>query len=303
MIDQSQNQSVLRSAGNTKAPLAGIVSTSPGFVGNGPICKVDDNNCDKDYAAYNSLVALSGQVPTKVNTLNGPIVVGDPITASSIAGEGARATSDGYIVGYAMEPLATGSGTVKVLVRPQYYALSSANALQSGGNGALANLQVSGQLDAGNLNVSGNTSLYNLMVTGSVTIEHDLTVTGLVSVGSLLVNGHIITAGDAPTVTVLAAAGTNATVTIAGNDTSGTITITTGDPANGNQGAPTFGELVKILFKQPFGKAPQVDLSPGDANAADLRWWRATATDSFSLNVKATPAPNTTYTFDYFVVE
>ena len=76
---------------------------------------------------------------------------------------------------------------------------------------------------------------------------------------------------------------------------------TIANPGNGSLSAPTFGELVKVLFNQPFGKAPQVDLSPGDANAADLRWWRATATDSFSLNVKATPAPNTTYTFDYFV--
>ncbi|MEF3007360.1 hypothetical protein V3474_29915, partial [Pseudomonas aeruginosa] len=77
-------QGVVRATGANGAPLAGVVSTSPGFIGNGPVCQTSDANCDADYQKYNAIVALSGQVPTKVNTTNGPIAVGDPITSSSV---------------------------------------------------------------------------------------------------------------------------------------------------------------------------------------------------------------------------
>jgi hypothetical protein len=156
-IDASTTQGVVRSTGTSTTPLAGVVSTSPGFIGNGPICQTTDTNCDSDYAKYNALVALSGQVPTKVNVTNGPIAVGDPITSSSVAGEGAKATGEGYIVGYAEEPLASGNGTISVLIRPQFYSRTAASALQA------TDLSLSGNATVnGSLTVNGNTTLTSL---------------------------------------------------------------------------------------------------------------------------------------------
>jgi len=68
----------------------GIVASQPGFV-------LDDNG------TYNKVqVALKGRVPVLVTTENGPIKVGDPITASSKPGIGMKATRSGRIIGYAM---------------------------------------------------------------------------------------------------------------------------------------------------------------------------------------------------------
>jgi hypothetical protein len=120
-FDLSGMQSVQRSVGDVSRVLVGVVSSSPAFVGNSPICKVEDNDCDANQAKYNALVALVGQVSVKVNTSRGPIAIADPIAASDTLGEGAKAVSVGHIVGYAQESLASGSGTIKVLIRPQYY--------------------------------------------------------------------------------------------------------------------------------------------------------------------------------------
>lgn len=49
-------------------------------------------------------VALSGVVPTKVSTINGQIMIGDPITSSNIPGVGMKATQAGPIIGKALEP-------------------------------------------------------------------------------------------------------------------------------------------------------------------------------------------------------
>ena len=67
------------------------------------------------------MLALAGQVPTKVTTENGPIKVGDLLTSSSIPGHAMKATDPkiGTIVGKAMEPLESGSGKIVVLVTLQ----------------------------------------------------------------------------------------------------------------------------------------------------------------------------------------
>jgi hypothetical protein len=65
-------------------------------------------------------VAITGIVPAKVTTENGPIQVGDLLVTSSRPGYAMRATDPrlmlGAVVGKAMEPLAAGRGMVKVLV-------------------------------------------------------------------------------------------------------------------------------------------------------------------------------------------
>lgn len=78
--------------------LMGIISTNPGILLGG------NDNANKDKKP----VALSGRVPVKVSTINGPIAVGERITSSSIPGVGMRATESGTTIGIALEPLADG---------------------------------------------------------------------------------------------------------------------------------------------------------------------------------------------------
>ena len=50
-------------------------------------------------------IALAGRIPVKVSTINGPIIAGDTITTSQIAGFGMRATEAGATLGTAMQTL------------------------------------------------------------------------------------------------------------------------------------------------------------------------------------------------------
>lgn len=99
---------VLRSTSTYASGLTGIVSTSPGVL------------LGSEVDGY--MIALSGRVPTNVTNENGSIEVGDPITSSSMAGVGMKATEAGTIVGYALESFAgPGTGSISVFVSPSYY--------------------------------------------------------------------------------------------------------------------------------------------------------------------------------------
>jgi hypothetical protein len=113
----SENESGVVLATGDMVPF-GIVPTNPGFIGNGPICRVNDNTCDEDYAKDNVLVSLVGQVPLKVSSENGEIKVGDSITLSSTDGVGMKAQFGDRAVGYALESTDefTGEKTIKVSV-------------------------------------------------------------------------------------------------------------------------------------------------------------------------------------------
>ncbi len=94
--------------------VAGIYSTKPGYVGRrltGP--KGPDE----------VPLAMVGIVPTKVTAENGPIHAGDLLVASSTAGKAMKGTDrsrlTGAVVGKALGDLASGTGTIEVLVTLQ----------------------------------------------------------------------------------------------------------------------------------------------------------------------------------------
>jgi hypothetical protein len=68
-------------------------------------------------------IALVGRVKVKVCAENGPIRVGDLLTSSSTPGHAMRcpdpAAHPGAIAGKALEPLASGTGTITALVTLQ----------------------------------------------------------------------------------------------------------------------------------------------------------------------------------------
>ncbi len=95
--------------------LFGVTSTNPGFIGN-YISEIPETDLKANYA----LVGLMGQVELKVNLENGPIAVGDPIAASSINGEGAKAISAGQIIGRALQSTDT-DGVIHIYINPSWY--------------------------------------------------------------------------------------------------------------------------------------------------------------------------------------
>ncbi|NCU37647.1 hypothetical protein EOL96_01105 [Candidatus Saccharibacteria bacterium] len=294
MLDANSSQSVVRTNGNTQRPLAGIVSTSPGFIGNGPICDVDDEDCDANYAKYNALVALSGQVPTKVNTSNGLIAIGDPIMASNVAGEGAKATSAGHIVGYALEPLSSGSGTIEVLVRPQHYAPAMSQVLQAADLMLSANASI-----AGSLNVSGPTTITSLTVAQNAEFKGELVVRGDTKVVNLYIDGRLVSRGALPQAAKgVALQGVNeVTITNSGTSSAGTIIISVGDAQITNTGG-----LAQITFTQAYKDPPKVVISGNNKQSVTLGAYIERTEKGFTLVADEPLMPNTTYTFDYIVV-
>lgn len=70
-------------------------------------------------------VALSGRVPVKVTTENGPIKAGDYLTSSSIPGVAMKATKAGPVVGIAMHDYDSQSGMVLTFVKTGYFTGST----------------------------------------------------------------------------------------------------------------------------------------------------------------------------------
>jgi len=89
-VDPENKESIELSNYPYQPTILGIISTDPG---------VTLNALNED----GPRLALAGRVPTKVNLENGPIKAGDPITSSSTAGVGMRASRAGRIVGIALE--------------------------------------------------------------------------------------------------------------------------------------------------------------------------------------------------------
>ncbi len=106
-LASSATATVMRSSGIPYDPkLIGIISSSPGFT----------------LGIYDGeQVALTGRVPTKVSTVNGPIRIGDPLTSSQYPGVAMKATKPGMIVGYALDDADTTS-TIEVFVDVGYNA-------------------------------------------------------------------------------------------------------------------------------------------------------------------------------------
>ena len=136
--DVASTESVKRcEAGNTQ--VIGVISTNPAFIGNIVGDGTEDYRNDSRYR----LVGLIGQIDTKVTTADGAIAIGDPITTSATTpGYGAKARGPVRIAGFALEALSSGTGTIRVLVNPQWYGgdvlTRSGSATQVGGSLAIA---------------------------------------------------------------------------------------------------------------------------------------------------------------------
>ncbi|MDP2638627.1 MAG: hypothetical protein Q8P06_00430, partial [Candidatus Azambacteria bacterium] len=124
-------------ATSTSRTIMGIISTQPGN-----LLGYEAENASSSYP-----VALVGRVPTKVSLENGPIAVGDKISASSVAGVGKKAVAGEATVGMALEafvgtgvgstPGNLGIGTSKIMV---FVNLGQPSLTAAKGTGDLADM-------------------------------------------------------------------------------------------------------------------------------------------------------------------
>jgi hypothetical protein len=107
---------LVKAAGAYSTSVAGIYSTSPGFVAGG-------GDAEGNGTEGKVPVAVLGVVPAKASAENGAIRPGDLLTTSDTPGHVMKATDRdrmlGAIVGKALESLDSGTGTIKVLVTLQ----------------------------------------------------------------------------------------------------------------------------------------------------------------------------------------
>jgi hypothetical protein len=109
-VDILQNNAVKRCQRGHDNNVMGVVSTKPAVIGN-YIKRVIDK--PDNYA----IVGMLGQVEALASAENGPIGVGDSLTsASSTPGHAMRADGGDATMAVALEPLAAGSGKIKVLI-------------------------------------------------------------------------------------------------------------------------------------------------------------------------------------------
>jgi len=93
--------------------VAGVYSTKPGFVGGQPV---------EGEAAETVPLAIAGVVPVKASAENGPILPGDLLVTSSLAGHAMKAgfnPPQGTVIGKALGKLEAGTGIIKLLATLQ----------------------------------------------------------------------------------------------------------------------------------------------------------------------------------------
>ena len=116
IIDATGNRVMQKSSHPYSTMVAGIYSTKPGVLAN-------PYGMDDPRMAAEVPLAIIGIVPCKVSTENGAIAPGDLLVTSSTPGFAMKGSDRsrmlGAVVGKALEPLKSGSGTILVLVTLQ----------------------------------------------------------------------------------------------------------------------------------------------------------------------------------------
>ncbi len=110
VISNDKDKSVTLSSHPNSTSIIGVYSTKPGFIGSThPMKGKYDNEIP---------VAITGIVPCKVSTENGPIKRGDLLTTSSTPGYAMKASDPkvGTILGKAMQSLENGMDKIEVLI-------------------------------------------------------------------------------------------------------------------------------------------------------------------------------------------
>jgi cytoskeletal protein CcmA (bactofilin family) len=186
-------------------------------------------------------------------------------------------------------------------------------------------IQVGGSLSIPGITVSGNSVFDQVQVNKSLIVAGDSAFQGQISTqkslsvagggtfggalsapqitantlqlnGNLTITRHIAVGGAAPGRTNGPALGSAGTSSVNGSDTAGNININTGTGA-------AAGCFVTVNFAQKFNSTPYVLLTPIGAAAANVGYYVTRTTSNFTVCAANTPPSQTTFGFDYFVLE
>jgi hypothetical protein len=182
-LDAGLKAGVKRTTRSYDPAVVGVVSTSPALVIGG---RGDDTP-----GAIGIPVALSGRVPVLVSDENGPILPGDPLTASSVPGVAMKATAPGYVIGRAMQAFnLEGQGAVLAFVGTHYYApFVSGQDIQDSSTG----------LTVGSLTINGPLTVINDAFFQGKILAKDIRISGHLAVGPDTAGTAIIPAGQTST--------------------------------------------------------------------------------------------------------
>lgn len=192
--------------------------------------------------------------------------------------------------------------------------LEVAGPIQVGGSINVPGITVSGnsifediQINKG-LSVQGDTSLQgqlsvrrNLSVAGSGTFGGPVSAPSI-SVNTLQLNGnlqltrHLAVGGATPGRSNGNALGAGGTSAVSGSDIGGSININTGS-------GPSAGCFVTVNFTTRYNSTPRVQITPIGSAAAGVGYYVNRTAASFSVCATNTPPSNTSFGFDYFIVE
>ncbi len=142
----------------------------------------------------------------------------------------------------------------------------------------------------------------SISAVGDLTVE-TATINGTLTFnGNATINGHVISGNTSGSTTAATGAAADCSASglanISGNDTAGTITITT------STGACAAGTLATITFANAYGNAPEVVITPKDANGASLQYYNGSATTAaFTIDTGVGATASTVYTYSYHVIE
>lgn len=146
-----------------------------------------------------------------------------------------------------------------------------------------------------NLDEKPDTTVQGKLTTESL-YTGNVTAADLSLSGDLNLAGHLNPSGDTPTIKMGPAA-RGGSVSIVGNDTAGTVTI------NSGSGGAQSGELAIITFHGAFPLTPKVQLTPLNADAANLNYFASRSASFFSVNSASVIGTEKSYVFDYLVTQ
>ncbi|HEY4964090.1 MAG TPA: hypothetical protein VIH90_05335 [Candidatus Saccharimonadales bacterium] len=199
----------------------------------------------------------------------------------------------------------------KVLIRG---SLEVAGGLQVSGTVSFQNIAVSGTTNlqqasiaqaltvGSTLNVQGaGTFNQGIQVNGSGTFSGAITTPQLTTPnfqlnGDLTLTHHFIVGGPSPASSPGNALGSGGTASIGGSDTAGAVSVNTG-------GGPTAGCFITVNFASAYKQIPYVIVTPVGQAAGGLAYYITRNDSSFTIcSASAAPA-NSSFAFDYFVVD
>jgi len=148
----------------------------------------------------------------------------------------------------------------------------------------------------GNLAVTGNGSFGGSISAGILNVR-DISVSGTINLA-----GHLSISGQTPGASALSGAGAGAGASVDGNDTSGTVIINTGTIP----GYPTpfpGAQLATVSFRSAYPRVPRIVITPIGQSTGELSFFIIKTATGFTVGTASLPRSNTSYAFDFWVVQ